>query len=276
MYLNTDVAGYLDEYLADGIPASSVKVREFEPNNHNYRDTVVQPYTPSFARFMLEEKRRLVYPNVHHYHLSRLSREQEYDIIRTACDRVVMYPQSLYNGLEFCMTIPSDMLICRRQESGAYEIDFIHLVYNCMGWSAGLGFRKPFSYFHTDVTKADGTAVLPKSDKFVEHFVESGKIYERVGAFGFNHFRFGLKEETDVVGKPELSGIMLRFERQAIVSLPELDCFVFFVQPNYVDVREKPEMIANAVLNASEDCYYRHFLDDRGKELLQYLKGYIK
>ena len=277
MFLNTDVSGYLDEYWADGIPASSVKVREFEPNNHKYRDTVVQQYTPSFRAYMMEQKRRLVYPHVHHYHLSRLTREQEYNIIRAMCDRAVMYPDSLYSGLEYCMTIPSDMVICRRQESGAFEIDLIHLVFNAMGWTAGVGFKKPFSYFHSDVTTAEGRHVLPRDDKFVEHFVNSGKIYERVGAFGFHHFRFGLKDdEWDVHPQFEMTDVMVRFERQVIVSLPEYDCFVFFIQPNWVDVREKPEMIANAVTSASNDCYYRHFLDDHKDTLLHYLRGYIK
>ena len=268
MFLNTDVSGYLDEMWADGIPASSVRTREFNPLPDKwpsfpkgYRDTVVQLYTPSYFKQLMTEKARVVYPNIHHYHLSRLDGELERNLFLSLMRRIGYGRAPLVNAFEFCMTIPSDLVICRKQESGEYEIDFAHVVFPS-GWSAPIAYRKPFSYFHTEVTTATRRHVLPEGEagnKFLEHLTTSGKVYERVGAFNFDT-DYILSRTPNKVRTPEqrfttMENLMVRFERQVIVSLPEYDAFAFFIQPNHVDVRAKPELIFNAIDNADENYY---------------------
>lgn len=289
MFLDTDVSGYLDEFWADGIPASSVKMREFEPlakrdgdpqTAKPYRDLVIQPYTPSYRHHLMAEKQRIVYPHQHHYHLSRLDKEFERDLFSTLTKRIGHGGDVIEYGsaFEWCMRHPTDLVICRRQEFGGHEIDFVHAVFPS-GWSAPEAYRKPFSYFHSDVTTAGRRNVLPigaPGVKFVDHFINSGKTYERVGAFSFDN-QYILCKTPDKLEPwgPSLSNLMVRFERQVIVSLPEFDAFAFFIQTNHVDVREKPDLITHAIENAHEDCYAREFLGTHKESVLSYLRLYL-
>lgn len=259
--LNTDINGYLDEYLADGFPASSVRTREFVPRIAaftNFRDRIVLPYPVDYQRYMMEEKRRIVYKNFGRYHISRLSGDQEFRYLQ----ELQQYPPwtgfmehaSLF---ELCMGMPSDLVICAKQPSGDYEIDYIHLAFP-NGWGANDAIGKPFQYFHENVERTDEKKVVPVSNKFPEFLAQSGKCFERVGAFSIKTTP-RLDQHPDdmdsLVFDENVTQMYVRFERQVVLSVPELDSFMFFIQTQLVDLRSKPELILNAIENYSPDAH---------------------
>lgn len=271
MYLNTDVSGYLDEAFKDGIPASSVRTREFVPNYHEYRDAVVQRYDPLYLRFLLNEKSRILFKNPHKYHQSRLSKADE-NYFTAALSKHTPWKESL---LEMCMLMPCDLAICRRQSSGEYELDFLHLVYP-NGWGADIEIGKDFNSFHKGVKRSDDSLVVSTNSKFVEYLANSEKVFERVGAYSIRTGnRLDLHPSEYVKPDyPSADSFYIRFERQVVMSIPEKDAFFFFISTNHVDFRAKPDLIAHAIENANAEAYVRNVLKEHKDLLLNYLKPY--
>lgn len=271
MYLNTDVGGYLDEAFKDGIPASSVRTREFIPSYHEYRDRVVQTYDPLYIRFLLNEKSRILFKNPHKYHQSRLSKADE-NYFTAALSKHTPWKESL---LEMCMVMPCDLAICRRQSSGEYELDFLHLVYP-NGWGADESIGKNFNSFHKEVERSDGSGIVSTNSKFVEYLATSGKVYERVGAYSIRtDSRLDLHPSEYV--KPDFvnaDSLYIRFERQVVMSIPKMDAFFFFISTNHVDFRAKPDLIAHAIENTHVDAYVRNRIKEHKDLFLNYLKPF--
>lgn len=266
MFLNTDINDYLGTYLANGIPASSVRVTELPSDYNPY---IKREYPASYEKFLLNEKLRILYKNPSRYHQSRLS---EWD-----CQ---FFLNGHENMLEACMKTPYDLVICKKQDSGEYAIDFVHLVFP-NGWGADDAIGKPFSYFHRDVSRSDGSKIVPDSNKFAEHFAMSGKIYERVGAMSFRSSSRLDRHPRDM-DETEFyhgcDGVFVRFERQVIASVPEKEAFMFLIQTHHVDVRAKPHLILNAISNRSPDSHTTRVLehhDDR-EFIINYINFYLR
>lgn len=271
MYLNTDISGYLDENFKDGIPPSSVRTREFVPSFTDYRDMVVQRYDPLYHKFLLDEKSRILYRNPHKYQHSRLNETDEH-YFSAVLSKYTTWENSL---LEMCMGMPCDLAICRKQPSGEYEIDFIHLVFP-NGWGADEAIGKNFNYFHEELERSDGSRVVPTNVKFVEHLTTSGKCYERVGAFSFHiNNRLDLHpSEYSKLDFENADSYFIRFERQVIMSIPDREAFMFFIFTNLVDFRAKPDLIANAIENADPEAYTRIRIRRNKEFFLDYLKPF--
>jgi hypothetical protein len=271
MYLNTDVGGYLDEAFKDGIPASSVRTRVFEPSVINYRDRVIQLYDPLYLKFLLNEKLRILYKAPHKYHQSRLNQTDE-NYFTAVLSKHTAWNKSLF---EMCMHMPCDLAICKKQASGDYEIDFLHLVFP-NGWGADTSIGLNFNSFHKEVERTDGSRVVSANSKFAEHLATSGKVYERVGAYGMrpsNRLDLHPSEYVKPVFE-NADSLFIRFERQVIMSIPERNAFMFFISTNHVDFRAKPDLIGHAIENSDTEAYSRERIGEYKELFLNYLKPY--
>ncbi len=266
MFLNTDINDHLGTYLANGIPASSVRVTEL---SRDYNPYIKREYPKPYENFLLNEKLRILYKNPSRYHQSRLFNTDFPFFIRDHDDM-----------LAFCMETPYDLVICKKQYSGEYEIDFVHLVFP-NGWGADDAIGKPFSYFHRDVSRSDGSKIVPDSNKFAEHFAMSGKVYERIGAMSFRSSSRLDRHPLDM-DETEFyhgcAGVFVRFERQVIVSVPAQEAFMFLIQTHHVDVRAKPHLILNAISNRSPDSHTTRILEnERDREfIVNYINFYLR
>jgi len=276
MYLNTDHGEYLLELFANGVPASSVRTREIQPSvRAPFRDRLIQYYDTHYEKFLLSEKNRILYstdPSL--YHRSLLDKVDEQQYVRELGNAGILMGSDIFSH---CMNTPVDMAICRKHEDGGYYIDFVHLAFP-NGWGANEAIGKPFSYFHSEVKNSADKNVVPDNNKFPEFFAKSGKAFERVGAFSLRpshtlnrHPLFYTSECFDPI-----ANVFVRFERQVVWSLPNLDSFIFIIHTHHVDVRSNPFFFLNAFKNCSENSHTMyHRLLQSGDSIFKYLGDYL-
>ena len=270
--MNTDINGYLQEYIAGGFPKSSVRVREFIPSKVNPRDMVVQPYPHKIQEELLELKQKTYHSKPKLFHQSLLFEEDE----EFYNDFLSSFTDVKSTLLETCLAMPCDLAICNKRD-GEYIVDFIHLVFP-NAWSANGFIGMTFQDFHSEVKLSNGKHVLPMNNKFPEHLARSGKVYERIGSFS-------LRDKPKFVDHPDLTSnevdvfnaenIFIRFERQVIVSVPEKDAFLFFIFSHMVDLRAISDIFVDAMENCSPDSYSIFHFFDGDQDLKDHLKQYI-
>lgn len=284
LYINTDISNYLEEYIGDGFPASSVRTREFTPRapvrrpetDDDYRNTVIQ-YPGKYTTLYLNEKADTIFnEGLDLYHQSDLSSFDE-ELIRSTVSLYAPPEHRHYSLLGQLLKIPCDLVVCRRQKDGQHLLDLVHLVYP-NGWGADNAIGKPFNYFHEHVRQTGGKRVLPTSPKFVDHLIDCGRVYERVGAFSIKTSPI-LNKHPSKPYKWEFENnepIYIRFERQVIISDPDEELFYFFIHTNIVDFRARPHLIYEAISNADPNCYVRDKLVPNRDYFLRYLEGVIE
>lgn len=275
MYIDTDVSNYLPEYIANGIPASSVRTREFIHDSETYRNSVVQ-YPDLYSKFMLAEKMDIICGDTpERYHQSLLSSADEV-LVRDLIQQYVPEDKHHYSLLGQLLKLPCDVVVCRRHADGTHRLDMVHLMFP-NGWAAEDAIGKEFNAMHDHVRANDTDKhVVPTSPKFVEHLINSGRTYERVGAFSirlspeFNRHPEVWEEEVFQNDEP----IFLRFERQVIVGVPEHDLMLFFIHTNIVDFRSRPDLIYQAIARTTPESRQWYRVEEHGEYFLNYLKKY--
>ena len=134
-----------------------------------------------------------------------------------------------YHLLGQLIKIPCDLVVCRRHEDGSHMLDLVHLFFP-NGWCAEDSIGATFNYMHDYVrANADSRRIVPSSPKFVDHLIDSGRTYERVGAFSIR-LTPELDRHPDTIVEEIFDGsqpMFVRFERQTIVSVPEHNLFLF-------------------------------------------------
>ena len=284
-YLDTDIDNYLEPLVANGFPPSSVRTREFAHNFDSYRDSVV--HFSDMSPTLIQEKQRLIkeFPEGTFDQTTLSAADDEWfrdyivenfvpDYIEQNMGTAIPTLQTLCDVI-----LPCDLAILRRNDDGT-SIDFVHLAFP-NGWSAEEAIGKPFSYFHEHVTNpVTDRAIVPSNPKFTDHLIDSGKTYERVGAITiYPHCRFN-RHPTAIEKEPWphvfKEDIYIRFERQTIVSVPEMESFLFFIHTNIVDFRARPKLIYDALLKTTPE--YRYYEDTVGPNFdhfLTYLQRYM-
>lgn len=266
-YLNTDISDYLSENLKDGFPISSLRTREFEHDRKIYRDSVVQ--VSHHTDWFMNEKQRLLDENEEKYHQTTLSESDDKKFTKIISQYIGVY--TFTSLRELCYdALPCDLAICRK-DADSNHIAFVHLAFP-NGWSAEDAIGKPFTYFHNHV-KRDDKHLIPTTSSFVNRLIGGGKCYERVGAFSLRpSAQLDRHPNTPYSAKFKNNQPMfVRFERQVIIGVPEMDAFLFFIHTNLVDFRSRPELIKHAIENADPQCYPKQVLFNYRDYFLNYL-----
>lgn len=281
---NTDISGYLKEKWANGIPASSVRTRVMQPEISNilndksqFRDQLIQ-FDYANNEEYLASKEWSLERNKGKYHQSILNEREEEELAEVLhyYTKLAVHVDWKKASLdEILMNVPADViLLTQRDKTAEPIITLAHLCYP-NGWAAEDAIGKTFNYFHDDVKRTDDSNVLPSNNKFLEHMIYGNKCYERVGAYSFRETA-ELDRHPDNVVLENTGDYYVRFERQVILSLPEINSFMFVIHTNFYDVRNDPAFIKEAILNADPNCYPREAL--RGglrKDILEHLDAYI-
>lgn len=268
MFYPRDTFGYLKERWADGIPPSSPKTRRFSISDDVWsRDRAVLFNRES--DFLVDEKRDILASNLTS-HQCIMELEERVRWAEVIMDATGVASHSLG---AVCELLPSDVVVCRRKKGGGNEIALCHLLFP-NGWAAEEAIGKSFAYFHEGV-KRNGKNMFPDPDKFVDHLIESGENYERVGAYSFRtnpilyrHPKLGMTDDFD-----NIENLFVRFERQCIMSVPSLQGFAFFIQTFMVDMAEDPQFFLNAIGNADENLYPKEVLAKHGDKITSFLKN---
>lgn len=279
--INTDGSDYLSEFVGDGFPPSTVRTREFIHRPTYYRDEVLQ-FPPTHTRAMINDKQTTeLIEGTDLYHRSLLTAEQEAVVVRRILPFLPAgWPKFVddVDLLTVMMHVPCDLVVCRRQADGKHRLDLVHLFFP-NGWGAEEAVGREFNYFHDEVRlPSNKKRVVPSTPKFVDHLIDSGRTYERVGAFS-------IKTASDFNKHPSKpyktvfennEPMFVRFERQVIVGVPEAGLFLFFIHTNIVDFRARPRVIYNAVDRAHPDCYVGDKLAEYRDYYLRYLERYLE
>lgn len=278
MYINTDVSDYLGEYVADGFPSSSVRTREFTHSPDSYRDSVIQ-YPELYSKFMLAEKMDMVCgDNPERYHQSLLVADEEHKTIVRLIQPYVPEKQRHYSLLGQLLKIPCDLIVCRRHKDGSHILDLVHLMFP-NGWGAEDAIGKDFNYMHDHVrTNATDRRIVPTSPKFVDHLIDSGRTYERVGAFSIrlspelDRHPHSLEPEVFCNDEP----MFVRFERQVIIGAPKYNLMLFFIHTNIVDFRARPELLYQAISKTQPEARLWDKINNNRDYFLQYLEKHCR
>jgi hypothetical protein len=169
---------------------------------------------------------------------------------------------------------PVDVIVCTLDDFLGSRVSLAHLVF-ANGWSAHTAINRPFSYFHNEVTR-NGKALIPTDGRLEDKIINSGRFYERVGAWSIKsqpHLDRNPRHTDRFKHDPTIKELYLRFERQVLYGLPEIKSFVFIIQTHMVDMLTDPDFFIEAIEKAHPDAYIREILDKDAPSMLEILHG---
>ena len=260
--LNTDYLNYTDT-LVDGFPQSSPKTRIFKPVGSNYSKNSVIQFPKGYTKEYLEHKLNRHSSPKYHQQLEN----QATKYYKSISDFI-----GKYSNKDSMHKIPCDVVVCSKTSNEDNNISLVHLNYP-NEWSAGDAIGKPFYYFHKSIKRRDGSSIVPDHHKLIDNFVGSGNFYERVGAYSIREtphldMHPDLQQKCSWNPGTEIEDFYLRFERQVVAGLPEIDSFIFLIHTYFVSASAKPSLMKSAIQNRDHYCYPRDVIDTMERELI--------
>jgi hypothetical protein len=268
--LNTDYLNY-SNILLDGFPQSSPRTRIFKPIIGNYSKNSIIQYPKGYSTEYIKQKIAQYPSGKYHQQLKTLS------LKATKSINSFIYKYSKKNNLN---QIPCDVVVCSKTSETQNNVSLVHLHYP-NEWSAEEAIGKPFNYFHKAIKKPDGRNIVPDSYKLIDNFIYSGKFYERVGAYSIRCNPLLNLHPTTQRSKlwqksEKIEDFYLRFERQVVAGLPEIDSFIFLIHTYFVSASAKPALLKSAIINRDPYCYPRDVINRFDKQLIDCCDSYIK
>lgn len=187
--------------------------------------------------------------------------------------------QAEYNpvsGLDaLAMNVQEDLVVHQLQPQDRALA--IHLC-NANGWSAEGFIGKSFEDIHKDVTKKDGSLVIPNPEKFAQRLINFKTPIERVGAISFRTEPRLNRHPNDAPSpkfvEMEEKELYFRFERQTVTPFKDLGIFLFTIKTYFADLKgENRDMIKEAMNTGNSEIYSRWFLDEYGEEVLKWVNS---
>jgi len=280
--INTDIHNYLEERISDGFPSMSSRMRKMtEPLRTN--DNIdsyyqVHPTEQTGMDYLGERKEILCNGRVGKFHRSLLEDVNMMKLADYLLDVTGIQVAERWDKKETLWAILNqmecDVAMCTLRPDGTHYISMVHLVM-ANGWSAEDAIGRDFSYMHKDVQYPDGKHVLPMNDKFIHGLINAGNVFERVGAYSLRDKLQPQRHTEDMVASDydNLKNLFLRFERQTIMNLPELQSFIFFIHSHFVDCKSNPDFFINAIEKSAPNCYVWKDVRDHGEKMIRFLKN---
>ncbi len=275
--INSDrETNYAEGMLQSGFPQSSLATRKFIPNTLGARNQLVQHH-PHYERFLSDKHFIMEETKQKYYHQDTLTDEMELVIIDKLLKMKFYQNECVRKDSNPILTIlsqlPLDFIVCTKDDYLESRISLAHLVF-ANGWSAHEAINRPFSYFHGDVTRNRKT-LLPTRSAFLDRLIYLEDFHERVGAFSIqSNPRLNLNplQNYDRLD-PDSEELFLRFERQVIFGIPEIDSFGFIIGTHLIDMRTNPQFYAKAIKNMHPDAYIASSLKGVKTKVIQKLRG---
>jgi hypothetical protein len=284
--INTDIYGYLPELISDGFPAMSSRMRKIitPAKDNNNRDSCYQVHPQELSGIDYCKTRHdiLKHGRKGKFHRSLLEDINADELNRTLMDVTYSRQSRLQCPTkqavlhEILAQMECDVVLCTLRPNGENYISFVHLVFP-NAWSAEDAIGRSFQYMHANVKYPNNKHVVPMRDTFIQGIIMSGNIFERVGAFSLRDNMQMQRHTEDMVESDydNLSELYLRFERQTIISCPELKSFVFFIHSHFVDCKTDPEFFIRAIEKSDPDSYMQPLIETHGDKMIGFLKSVI-
>ena len=284
--INTDIHGYLADLISDGFPAMSSRMRKIitPAKGNDSKDSCYQVHPQALSGLDYFKARHdiLEHGRKGKFHRSILEDINGNELNQTLMDVTginVELPGRPEQAVlhEILAKMECDVVLCTLRPNGENYISLVHLVFP-NGWSAEDAIGRSHQYMHADVKYPDNKHVVPTRDTFIQGIIMSGNTFERVGAFSLRDNMQMQRHTEDTVESDydNLSELYLRFERQTIISCPELESFVFFIHSHFVDCKTDPEFFIRAIEKSDPDSYMQPLLKTHGDKMIGFLKSAIK
>lgn len=176
------------------------------------------------------------------------------------------------------MQMSEDFAICTFEKEKD-EISLIHLM-SPSGWSAEWAIGKTFAEIHDKVLNPKGGLLIKSPSKVIKGVINSSEPLQRVGAITFRSDailnRMPEKNVKDKWNFDAYQKFYLRYERQVIKGLPEINGFLFTIKTCYEDLLH-PDNISNAISalkNIGDNPYNKSFLNNYRDMAINFLVGH--
>jgi hypothetical protein len=164
-----------------------------------------------------------------------------------------------------CSLVPEDLLICSVDDKENDYISYAHLM-SPSDWSAQWAFRKSFVQLHEKILNNKEKQVIKDPKKIIKAIISTNTLYQRVGAISFRSSnaldRRPESGHNDYWDFGQEQNLLLRFERQTVVSFPEIKSFLFTVRTYYNDLTN-PNRIGptiKAIAKYNDGAYHSKFI----------------
>jgi hypothetical protein len=177
------------------------------------------------------------------------------------------------------LQVPEDLVFYAREgDSDIGSVTWAHLM-SAADWSATWAIGKSFTEIHAEVKKVDGSPIIKHPPGMIKGIMKMSDSVERVGAISFRTcFKQNLHPDID----PEYSWtfddnqeLYIRFERQTVTPVPEMNGFLFTIRPYYANLLNPLRIVKaiEALENVDDNSYYRNLLQAQGDNIITFLKA---
>lgn len=282
-YINTDIYDYLPSLIGNGFPPMSPDMREIKnpiiANNSKDSYYQIHPKNLSGVDYLKERSKILKKGPLNKYHQENLKNVNIKPLIEilSKVTNIAISSNDEMENLKFLLNnMECDVVLCSLKEDLDEYMSLVHLVMP-NGWSAQDAIGKSFRDMHWGVKNPNGSHVLPMKPGFVSNLIKTGKVFERVGAYSLRDTIQMQRHIDDAIPTNylNLKSLFLRFERQTIICLPEIQSFCFLIHSHFVDVQSNLNLFINAIEKSKKNCYLWKVFQKNKPEILKFMKSCI-
>lgn len=282
--LDTD---YLDYYpLQDGVvPVSSTKTTKLSSlSGERARCFQIGEDTEGFLENRRAIRRHL---NVKEFYQNSLSPEKTQFIcnwlLKAFLLEGVPLPASTLGYVDDLDALVSQVaddiaVITVNEDTGKDEATVLHL-FAPSDWSADGAIGKSFGEIHEAVRKANGNLVIPMPEGMVKGLIKLPEPVQRVGSVSFRPNNLVSRHPKyipeDIWHWEEDQNIFIRFERQVVVPMPEINSFMLIIRSYYNNLLDPKRLPSaqKALDNPSPDVYHKVFFRAHKEKVKEFLKS---
>jgi hypothetical protein len=169
-------------------------------------------------------------------------------------------------------------VITVNEETGKDEATVLHL-FAPSDWSADGAIGKSFGEIHEAVRKANGNLVIPMPEGMVKGLIKLPEPVQRVGSVSFRPNNLVSRHPKyipeDIWHWEEDQNIFIRFERQVVVPMPEINSFMLIIRSYYNNLLDPKRLPSaqKALDNPSPDVYHKVFFRAHKEKVKEFLKS---
>lgn len=250
--------------ISNGFPNSSIKLRKLDLSKENiFLLDDSSKYIENKNKCMRDNSSKYFQVNdnieniddILHSGITFLEKHLEKQNILSTDNNPISNNINIFNNL--AKIVPEDVVIHSILPDGSDQVAVVHL---CApnGWSAEDAIGKSFQDIHSNLTNRTGRKLIPSNVSFVKGLTRSRESYERVGAISLRCQEVINRHPSDWSGEEwDNATLLLRFERQTITGLPEVNSFIFTIRTYFVDLLsdELFPLTIKAFENFNEESY---------------------
>ena len=273
-----DPLNLFDVLFKDGFPKSSPKLTPLSKltGERSKVENYITPYHDMCIVAKEENQKRK------DHRFGKFFRHLSEDICEEELMGELRFNHGINNGTKYLdvmmESVPYDLVVVTQRPDGSDYVSFAG-VHFPDAWNAESIIGRSFREIHQNVRRPNGMKVIPGPERLVTSMINSPEPLERIGAVVFkqncklNHHKDrGFVTDFDFEREP---GLFLRFERQVILPMPEINSFGFLIYTYFVDCTNDlyKDRVLQALDNLNPGCFnYEKIVKNREK-MRKFLKG---